>query len=85
MYGETFNADTDICAFTVANAVLLLSFGVIKTPQFARRPNLAALPGCVHSMPTGGKQLPILVFLQIDNIEGLKGHPEWKKATNFVG
>ncbi|CAG7972970.1 unnamed protein product [Penicillium olsonii] len=85
LYGGLFNRNTDIGASAVANADFFHSFGVIGKPQFARRPNLAPIPGCVYFMPSEGQHLPILVCLRDDDMEGLKNHPEWKRVTEFIG
>lgn len=85
LYGGLFNRDTDIGASAVANADFFHSFGVIGKPLFARRPNLAPIPGCVYFMPTEGQQLPILVCLRDEDMVGLKKHPQWAKITKFIG
>jgi hypothetical protein len=85
IYGGLYNTDTDIGASTVPNADFFHSFGRIGTPQFARRPNLAPIPGCVYFMPPERHYLPILVCLRDDDLEGLKTHPEWSKCTEFIG
>ena len=85
MYGGLYNTDTDIGASAIANADFFHSFGLIGIPQFARRPNLPPIPGCVYFMPSEGQNLPILVCLRDDDMEGLKTHAEWSKYTEFVG
>lgn len=85
MYGGPFNADTDISVAAVPNTKFSHSFGVIGEPQFARRPNLAPIPGCVYFMPSEGRHVPILVCLRNDDIEGLKTQPDWSRYTEFIG
>jgi hypothetical protein len=85
MYGGSYNPDMDIGASAVANADFFHSFGLIGAPKFARRPNLAPIPGCVYFMPSEGQHVPVLVCLTDDDMEGLKKHPEWSKYTEFVG
>lgn len=86
MYGGLYNPDTDIGASAVANADFFHSFGsLLGAPQFARRPNLAPIPGCVYFMPAEGRSIPVLVCLRDDDMEGLKTHPEWSQCTRFVG
>ena len=85
MYGGLYNPDTDIGSSAVANADFFHSFGPLGVPQFARRPNLAPIPGCLYFMPAEGPHLPVLVCLRDDDLEGLKTHPDWSPYTEFVG
>lgn len=85
MYGGLFNKDTDVGASSVANDDFFHSFGLLGKPEFARRPNLAPIPGCIFFMPIEGDRLPILVCLKDEDMDGLKKHPEWSKYTEFVG
>jgi trichothecene 3-O-acetyltransferase len=85
MYGGLYNPDTDIGSSALPGADVLHSFGPIGMPQFARRPNLAPIPGCIYFMPPEGRYIPVLVCLRDDDLEGLKTHPEWSKYTEFVG
>ncbi|KAJ5336815.1 uncharacterized protein N7506_004837 [Penicillium brevicompactum] len=85
IYGGLFNRDTDVGASAVANADFFHSFGVIGRPLFARRPDLAPIPGCVYFMPHEAQHLPILVCLRDDDMVGLKNHPQWGKITEFIG
>ena len=85
MYGGLYNTNTDIGSSAVPNADFFHSFGPLGVPQFARRPNLAPIPGCIYFMPAEGRQLPVLVCLKDADLEGLKTHPEWSQFTEFVG
>ncbi|KAJ5910074.1 hypothetical protein N7504_004717 [Penicillium tannophilum] len=86
MYGGMYNPDTDIGASAVPNADFFHSFGsLIGVPQFARRPNLAPIPGCIYFMPAEGRYVPVLVCLKDDDLDGLKAHEEWSDITEFVG
>ncbi|KAL9068814.1 MAG: hypothetical protein Q9161_005901 [Pseudevernia consocians] len=85
MYGGLYNPDTDIGSSTVSNADFFHSFGLLGVPQFARRPKLAPIPGCIYFMPAEGRHLPVLVCLRDDDLEGLKTHPDWSQYTDFVG
>ncbi|EKV06855.1 hypothetical protein PDIG_76280 [Penicillium digitatum PHI26] len=86
MYGGMYNPDTDVGASAVPNADFFHSFGsLLGVPHFARRPNLAPIPGCIYFMPAEGQFVPVLVCLRDDDLEGLRTHQEWNKITKFVG
>lgn len=85
MYGGLFNGYTDVGASSVANDDFFHSFGLLGKPEFARRPNLAPIPGCIFFMPIEGDKLPILVCLRDEDMNGLKKHPLWNMYTEFIG
>lgn len=85
MYGGLYNPETDIGSSAMPNIDFFHSFGPLGKPRFARRPNLAPIPGCVYFMPAEGQHLPVLVCLRDDDLDGLKTHPDWTKYTEFVG
>lgn len=85
LYGGLYNPDTDIGSSSVPNADFFHSFGILGVPQFARRPNLAPIPGCLYFMPPEGRQVPVLVCLRDDDLAGLRENQEWSRITKFIG
>lgn len=84
--GGLFDPDVDVGSSAVPNAEFFHAFGgVLGKPAFARRPNLAPIPGCVYWMPSEGEYLPVLVCLREDDLQGLRDHPDWREHAEFLG
>ena len=72
-YGGPFNLSTDIGSSSMAQAALVLNFGLLGQPDFIRRPNLMPIPGVLYFYPPEKSgHLNLLVCLSDEEIEALK-------------
>ncbi len=85
-YGGPFNRETDIGSSSMAQAAVVLKFGILGVPELIRRPNLAPIPGTLYFYPPEGTgDLNLLVCLNKQELEALKNDPEWGPCTEFIG
>jgi hypothetical protein len=85
-YGGPFNRTTDIASSSMAQAAVLLEFGVLGIPTLVRRPNLAPIPGTLYFFPPEASgDLNLLVCLNEQEREALKADKEWSECTEYIG
>lgn len=85
-YGGPFNRETDIGSSSMAQAAVVLDFGILGVPELIRRPNLAPIPGTLYFYPPEGTgDLNLLVCLNKQELEALKTDSEWGPCTEFIG
>ena len=85
-YGGLFNPNTDIGSSSMSQATVRLDFGALGVPELTRRPNLAPVPGCLYFYPPeDAGDLPVLVCLNKEDLEGMRADPEWSLCTEFIG
>ena len=85
-YGGPFNRMTDIGSSSMAQAAVVLDFGILGVPELIRRPNLAPIPGTLYFYPPEGTgDLNLLVCLNEQELEALRTDPEWGPCTEFIG
>ncbi|THX95958.1 hypothetical protein D6D02_05931 [Aureobasidium pullulans] len=86
MYTGPFNRQTDIASSSMAQASLVLKFGLLGMPEFIRRPNLFPIPGTLYFYPPDvSGDLNLHVCLRDFEIEGLQADPLWGKAAELIG
>ena len=85
-YGGPFNRETDIGSSSMAQAAVVLDFGVLGVPELIRRPNLAPIPGTLYFYPPEGTgDLNLLVCLNEHELEALKTDSEWGPCSELIG
>ncbi|KAI2642647.1 transferase family-domain-containing protein [Xylaria nigripes] len=88
LYGGGFDPILDVGNSSMAQLDFTgLDFGILGKAEYLRRPNLSPAPGVMYILPPEGhdRDLPILVCLSDDDIEGLKADDEWGQVTHYVG
>ncbi|KAH6658937.1 trichothecene biosynthesis acetyltransferase [Truncatella angustata] len=88
VYAGGLNPTLDVGGSSMAQTTTgALKFGVLGTPSLLRRPNLFPVPGLMYVYPpeldTG--DLPILVCLNEQDMEGLRTDAEWSAYAEFIG
>ena len=85
-YGGPFNRETDIGSSSMAQAAVVLNFGILGVPEVIRRPSLAPIPGTLYFYPPEGTgDLNLLVCLNKQELEALRTDEEWGPCTEFIG
>ncbi|KFZ04278.1 hypothetical protein V502_10272 [Pseudogymnoascus sp. VKM F-4520 (FW-2644)] len=85
-YGGPFNRETDIASSSMAQAAVVLKFGILGTPELVRRPNLAPIPGTLYFFPPDGSgDLNLLMCLTQQELEAMRSDPEWSQCTQYIG
>ena len=86
LYGGPFNRFTDIASSSMAQASLVLKFGILGEPELIRRPNLAPIPGTLYFYPPEASgDLNLLVCLGQQDLEAMKTDAEWGPCVDFIG
>jgi trichothecene 3-O-acetyltransferase len=88
VYGGGLNPALDVGSSAMSmGSPGTLEFGLLGVPTFLRRPNLVPVPGLMYVYPperdTG--DLPVLVCLPDEDLEGLEKDREWGACTRLVG
>ena len=88
VYGGGLNTALDVGSSAMpVSSPTALKFGLLGVPTFSRRANLTPVPGLMYVYPperdTG--DLPVLVCLPDEDLEGLKMDREWGACTQLVG
>lgn len=85
-YGGPFNRVTDIGSSSMAQAAVVLKFGILGVPELIRRPNLAPIPGTLYFYPPEASgDLNLLVCLNKQELGALNADPEWAPCIEFIG
>jgi len=85
-YGGPFNRETDIGSSSMAQAAVILNFGLLGVPKLIRRPNLVPLPGTLYFYPPEGSgDLNLLLCLNKQDLEAMTADSEWNQCTEFIG
>ncbi|CAD0085706.1 unnamed protein product [Aureobasidium vineae] len=86
MYTGPFNRQTDIASSSMAQASLVLKFGLLGMPEFIRRPNLFPIPGTLYFYPPDAAgDLNLHVCLRDFEVQALQDDPIWGQAAEIVG
>lgn len=86
LYAGPFNRATDIGSSSMAQAALVLPFGLLGIPKYIRRPNLAPIPGTLYFYPPEvSGDLNLLVCLNDSEMSALRNNPSWGPYTEFIG
>jgi hypothetical protein len=85
-YTGPFNRAIDIASSSMAQAALVLKFGVLGVPEYIRRPNLWPIPGTLYIYPPEASgDLNLLVCLNDYEMGALKADSLWSQCTEFIG
>ena len=85
-YGGPFNRETDIGASSMAQAAVVLNFGILGVPKVIRRPALAPIPGTLYFYPPEASgDLNLLVCLNKQDLEAMKDDPQWSACVEYIG
>lgn len=84
-YGGPFNRDTDIASSSMAQARMVLDYGMLGVPELLRRPKLTPIPGTFYFYPPETEDFNLLLCLNQQDLEAIKADPEWSKCTDFIG
>lgn len=85
-YGGPFNLSTDIGSSSMAQAALVLNFGLLGQPDFIRRPNLMPIPGVLYFYPPEKSgDMNLLVCLSDEEIQGLQNDAMMGKCIEVIG
>ncbi|KAG0646383.1 O-acetyltransferase [Hyphodiscus hymeniophilus] len=85
-YGGPFNRATDIASSSMAQAAVVLKFGILGVPTLVRRPNLAPIPGTLYFYPPEASgDLNLLVCLNEQEREALRQDEQWNECTEYIG
>lgn len=85
-YTGPFNRATDISSSSMAQAALVLKFGVLGVPNYIRRPNLAPIPGTLYFYPPDSSgDLNLLVCLNDEELKFLQADEIWGKCVQVIG
>lgn len=84
-YGGPFDTSLDVGSSSMAQLPALPRLGALGEPDLIRRPNLAPVPGGMYLYPAEKGDLPVLVCLSEEDLDGLKKDPEWSMCTEVIG
>ena len=70
----------------MAQAALVIKFGILGEPELIRRPNLAPVPGLFYFYPPEASgDLNLLACLGKRDLAAMKADAEWSPCVNFIG
>jgi hypothetical protein len=85
-YAGPFNRTTDISTSSMAQAALVLKFGVLGEPEFIRRPNFLPVAGVLYFYPPEASgDLNLLMCLNDSEMGALRADPMWGPYTEYIG
>ncbi|KAL3426663.1 trichothecene 3-O-acetyltransferase [Phlyctema vagabunda] len=85
-YSGPNNREIDIGSSSMAQAKLMLKFGVLGIPDMIRRPTLGGINGALYFYPPDSPgDVTLLACLNDQDMNSMRNDPEWSECIEYIG